>query len=93
MERDVDAHDWNCGGAAFEGDGLGTSGVLGDVRADEGEERGGIQVLGSKGAGGVGKSVEGLERAGADVLLELDVVVDNLEERVCFAGYRVDQSC
>ncbi len=93
MKRDVDAHDWNCGGAAFEGDRVGTSGILGDVGADEGEEGGGVQVLGDKGVGGVGKSGEGLERAGADVLLELDVVVDNLKERVCFAGYRVDQAC
>ena len=93
MERDVDTHDWNCGGAAFECDGLGTSGILGDVRTDEDEEGGGVQVLGGKGVGGVGKSGEGLERAGADVLLELDVVVYNLKERGCFVGYHVDQSC
>ena len=92
MERDVDAYDRNGSGTAFEGDGLGACGTYGDVSADEGKEGAGIQVLGGEGVGGVGQSIEGLECAGANVLLELNVVVYDFKEGSSFAGNQIYQS-
>ena len=61
MKRDVDTHDGNGGGTAFEGDGFRLGAYLSDVGADEGEERCVIQVLGREGVGSVAQGIEGLK--------------------------------
>ena len=91
MERDIDTRNGDCGDTAFECGGLGASGSLGDVIANDSANGDRIQGLGSENLGDVGQSVEGLKRAGADVLLELNVVVHNLKERICFEGNQIDQ--
>lgn len=59
MERNVDAHNGDCGSATFECDGLVADGSLGDVSTDEGEQGAVIQGLEGEGVGSVGQNVEG----------------------------------